>query len=168
VVVVFPSGIIGPHDFRPSHMGRFILGCALGRLKAYVDGAYNFVDVRDVAQGMLRAAEKGDSGESYVLAGHEVTVANLICSIELIAAVPGPRLRLPFELARAVSPIMPAYYRLRAQQPLFTSCSLDVIASNPLMTAEKARRELAFHPRPIQETLEDTIAWFRQMGMAPR
>ena len=67
-VMVFPTGVIGPYDFRPSHTGELVLAAAQGRLGAYVDGAYNFVDVRDVAQGLMAAAEKGRSGEGYILA----------------------------------------------------------------------------------------------------
>ena len=61
-VVVFPSGIIGPYDFRPSDTGALILACFHRRLKAYVRGAYDFVDVRDVAQGLMAAAQKGMPG----------------------------------------------------------------------------------------------------------
>ena len=164
-VVVFPSGIIGPYDFRPSYTGKFILDCARGRLKAYVDGAYNFVDVRDVAQGVMAAAEQGRSGEGYILAGHEISVADLLRTIELITGVPAPRWRLPFGFTQAVSFLSPAYYWIRREQPLFTTYSLDVIASNGLMSSEKARRELGFRPRPFQETMEDTVGWFREAGM---
>jgi len=161
-VVVFPSAVIGPYDFRPSLAGKFILDCAQGRLKAYVDGAYNFVDVRDVAQGLMAAAEKGRPGEGYILAGHEASVADLIHAIELITGVPAPRWRIHFGFTRAVSFLMPLYYWIRREQPLFTTYSLDVIASNHAMSYEKAQRELDFRPRPLRQTLEDTIDWFRQ------
>lgn len=167
-VVVFPSGIIGPYDFRPSYAGKFIRDCAQGRLKAYVDGAYNFVDVRDVARGLLAAATKGRRGEGYILAGHTVSVAELICAIERITGVPAPRWRLHFGLARAAGTIMPAYYWMRRRQPLFTTYSLDVIASNGVMTSAKAQRELGFCPRPLLETLRDTIKWFRGAGAIGR
>lgn len=159
-VVVFPSGIIGPYDFRLSYTGRFIRDCARGRFRVYVDGAYNFVDVRDVAQGLIAAAEKGRPGEGYVLAGHEVSVADLIHTIESIAGVPAPRWRLPFGFTRTVGYVMPAYSRIRREQPLFTTYSLDVIVSNCLMSSEKAQREIGFRPRPLRQTLEDAIGWY--------
>ncbi len=163
-VLVFPSGIIGPYDFRPSYAGGFVLDCTQGRLKAYVDGAYNFVDVRDVAQGLLRAATKGRNGEGYILAGHTVRVADLICAIEHISGVPAPRWRIPFGLARAASILMPTYYWASRRQALFTRYSLDVIASNAAMTSLKAQRELGFSSRPLMETLRDTIHWFTEAG----
>ena len=163
--MVFPTGVIGPFDFRPSHTGELVLACAQGRLGAYVDGAYNFVDVRDVAQGLIAAAEKGRSGEGYILAGHNVTVRELLHSIEAVTGIPAPRLRLPIGLVRAVSPLIPAYYWATGQKPLFTTYSLDVISSGSTMTNEKAERELGYHPRPFAETMEDTVRWFRRQRM---
>lgn len=164
-VMVFPTGVLGPFDFRPSHTGELVLACAQGRLGAYVDGAYNFVDVRDVAQGLIAAAEKGRSGEGYILAGHNVTVWELLHSIEAVTGTPAPRLRLPLGLVRALSPLIPAYYWATRQKPLFTAYSLDVISSDCAMTNQKAERELGYHPRPFAETMEDTVSWFRRQRM---
>ena len=164
-VVVYPSGIIGPYDFRPSHMGALVVASAHGRLGAYVHGAYNFVDVRDVAQGLMAAAAKGRRGEGYILAGHEVTVRDLLQAIEAATGVPAPRLRLPIRLIRALSPVIPVYYWATRQQPLFTSYSLDVICSNCSMSPEKAEHELGFTRRPFKQTLEDTVSWFARQGI---
>ena len=165
IVTVFPSAIVGPYDFRPSHTGELILACCQGRLKAYVHGAYNFVDVRDVAQGLVTAATEGRAGEGYILAGHETTVEGLLLTVEQVAGTPAPQVRLPLGLARAASGLAPAYYWATRQQALFTSYSLHVITSNCSMSTEKAQRELGYTPRPFATTVEDTIAWFRQQGM---
>jgi dihydroflavonol-4-reductase len=130
-----------------------------------VDGAYNFVDVRDVAQGLMAAAVRGRRRESYVLAGHEMTVAGLLAIIEEISGAQAPRIRLPFGFARAASFIAPAYYRVARRPSLFTTYSLDVINSNCLMSHGKARCELDYSPRPLRETLEDTVRWFREERM---
>ena len=164
-VMVFPTGVIGPYDFRPSHTGELVLAAGQGRLGAYVDGAYNFVDVRDVALGLIAAAEKGRSGEGYILAGHNVTVRELLYSVEAVTGTPAPGLRLPFGLVRGLSFLIPAYYWATRQKPLFTTYSLDVISSGCTMTNEKAERELGYHPRPFAETMEDTVRWFRKQRM---
>ena len=163
-VVVFPTGIIGPHDFRPSDTGQLVLECSRGRLKASVPGAYNFVDVRDVAQGLMAAAKKGRAGEGYILAGHEITVGDLLQRVELITGEPAPSLCLPLGFVRALSFLFPAYYWITRERPLFTTYSLDVISSNCFMSHEKADRELGFSPRPFRETMEDTLRWFRGQG----
>jgi dihydroflavonol-4-reductase len=164
-VMVFPTGVLGPYDFRPSNTGELVLACAQGRLKAYVDGAYNFVDVRDVAQGLISAAQEGRSGEGYILAGHDVTVREMLLSIEAVTGTPAPRLRLPFGLVRRLSFLIPVYYAATRQKPLFTTYSLDVISSGCAMTNQKAERELGYRPRPFQETMEDTVRWFRKQRM---
>lgn len=163
-VIGFPSGVVGPYDFRPSHIGELVLACSHGRIKAYVDGAYNFVDARDVAKGLISAAERGRSGEGYLLCGHEITVADLIHTIAAVTSVPAPRLKVPLGFVRAVSFLIPAYYWATRERPLFTSYSLDVVASNHLMSHDKATRELGFSPRPLRETIEDTVRWFREQG----
>ncbi|MBN1322034.1 MAG: NAD-dependent epimerase/dehydratase family protein [Thermoleophilia bacterium] len=164
-VLVYPSGIIGPFDYRPSPTGAAIVACGRGRLGAYVHGGYNFVDVRDVAQGLMAAAAKGRSGEGYLLTGDEITVSDLLQTVARLAGTRPPRLRLPLGFVKAVSPLIPAYYWISRERPLFTSYSLDVISSNCWMSHEKAARELGFSPRPIQETLVDTVRWFREEGM---
>ncbi len=58
-VIVCPTGVIGPYDFRRSEMGQLILDCVEQKPMLYVDGAYDFVDVRDVAQGLILAGDKG-------------------------------------------------------------------------------------------------------------
>jgi dihydroflavonol-4-reductase len=164
-VIVFPSGIVGPYDSRPSLMGQLMLDCATGHLSAYTRGAYDFVDVRDVAQGLIAAAEKGRQGEGYILSGHRVTVRDLLQTVERSTGVPAPGLCLPLGFTKAVSYLMPAYYRIRRERPRFTTYSLHVISSNSLMSHEKADREMGFSPRPFEETVRDTVEWFQQEGM---
>ena len=89
-VTVFPTGIIGPYDYRPSHTGELVIRCARGQMKAYVDGAYDFVDVRDVAAGMSAAAARGTAGAGYILAGHNVTVRELAPDDRRGDRYPGP------------------------------------------------------------------------------
>jgi dihydroflavonol-4-reductase len=164
-VMIFPTGVIGPYDYRPSHTGELIIQSARGRLGAYLDGAYDFVDVRDVAAGLSAAAAKGRAGEGYILAGHNVTVWDLLHTIEAVTGTPAPRLHMPFRLVRAVSFLIPVYYWATRQKPLFTTYSLDVISSGCTMINEKAERELGYRPRPFRETMEDTVRWFREQRM---
>jgi len=163
-VIVFPSGIIGPHDFRPSLLGELVLACSHGRLRAYVQGGYNFVDVRDVAHGLMAAAEKACPGDGYILSGHEVAVPDLLQTIDVASGNSTRRLCLPFGLTRALSFLLPAYYWMTRGRPLFTTYSLDVVSSNCSMSHERAARQLGFSPRPFLETIEDTVRWFSQQG----
>lgn len=165
VVTVHPTGVVGPYDFRPSPMGELLLQCTRGRLPAYVDGAYNFVDVRDVAAGIASAAERGTSGAGYILAGNNVTVRDLMKTVEAVTGTPAPRLRVPIGLLKSISFLIPVYYWITRQTPLFTTYSLDVISSGCDMNSAKAERELGYAARPFRETVEDAIRWFREQGM---
>ena len=163
-VVVYPSAVVGPFDFKPSQMGQLILDFARRRLPAYLDGAYNFVDVRDVVSGLLLAAERGACGEGYLLTGSTTTVPDLMTLLAELTGVRAPWLKLPFGLARFLAYFTPAYYALTRTRPLFTSYSIRVLQHNCEMTSEKACRELEYSSRPLRETLADSIAWFRQSG----
>ena len=163
-VIVFPSGIIGPYDFRLSEMGHLFTDFARGRLKAYVDGAYDFVDVRDVVAGLILAAERGRRGEGYILSGERGSVKGLLALLEQVTGVRATARRLPFWLARFAARFAPAYYWLKHAKPRFTSYSLRVLASNCLMSSVKAARELGYAPRPLRETVKNTIEWFVATG----
>jgi dihydroflavonol-4-reductase len=166
-VIVFPSGIIGPYDWRPSETGQFIVDACRGKIPATVDGGYNFVDSRDVADGLIGALERGRTGEGYILAGHEITVLDLFHELEQLSGTPKPRMHLDIRLVRAVAPLIPAYYWITRQRPLFTTYSLRVISSNCEMSSEKASSELGYSPRPLRQTLGDTVRWFTDQGLVP-
>ncbi len=164
-VMVFPSGIVGPHDYRLSELGTLFLGFARGRMKAYVDGAYDFVDVRDVVDGILSAMENGRTGEGYILSGHRVTVRDMMWVLHEVTGIPVPRFRSPMWLARLGARVSPLWYRLSGDKPLLTRYSLRVLGSNCLVDCGKAVRELGYRCRPFRETVIDTIDWFRSVRM---
>jgi len=163
-VIVCPTGVIGPHDYRRSEMGQFLIDCARPGPKLYVDGAYDFVDVRDVAEGHILASERGRTGESYILSGSRLTVRRIIALVERVTGVVGPHLRLPFWLASLAARFTPLYYRLTRARPRFTPYSLHTLLSNSWISAAKAQRELGYCSRPAEITISDTLDWFAQRG----
>ena len=164
-VIVFPSGVVGPYDFNVSEMGRVLLDFVNRRLPAYVEGAYDFVDVRDVANGIIAAAEKGRKGEGYILSGEILSVSRLVKLLEEISAVPAPSVRIPLWLARGAAAFTPLLSAATGNKPRFTSYSLRVLRSNPLMDCSKARNELGHDPRPVKESLADSLEWLRATGL---
>ena len=58
IIIVHPSGVIGPYEYIPSNLGQLVIDCANKKIGAYLEGGYNFVDVRDVAKGIMQAAQK--------------------------------------------------------------------------------------------------------------
>lgn len=169
-VIVCPTGVIGPYDFRRSEMGQLILDCVEQKPMLYVDGAYDFVDVRDVAEGLILASQKGRCGESYILSGERIEVLDIIHIVQEVLDKRLFSLKIPMRLARLVANIMPLYYRLTRVKPRFTSYSLATITSNSFISHAKARLELGYHPRPLRESLSDTVSWFlkyKQLSKIP-
>lgn len=164
-VITCPTGVIGPFDYRGSMMGSVIRTAAENRPTLYVDGAYDFVDVRDVADGLIAAEEKGTRGESYILSGHRISVRYLLETVREITGRSFPTFKVPFGLARAASVFTPLYYRLAHASPRFTPYSLEVLKSNSNISHAKASRELGYRPRALQESIADAIRWFK--GQAP-
>jgi dihydroflavonol-4-reductase len=110
-VVVCPTGVIGPYDFCGSMMGAVIHDAAAAKPTLYVDGAYDFVDVRDVADGLIAAAENGKRGESYILSGQKITVRYLLETVREITGKNFFQMRIPFDLAKFASLFTPMYYQ---------------------------------------------------------
>jgi dihydroflavonol-4-reductase len=159
-VIVCPTGVIGPFDFRRSEMGQLILDCVDQKPMLYVDGAYDFVDVRDVALGLILAGEKGRCGESYILSGERIEVLDIIKIVQEVLGTRLFSLKIPFSLARLTANFTPLYYRLTHGKPRFTSYSLATLTANSNISHSKAHLELGFSPRPLRESLADTVKWF--------
>ena len=161
-VIVCPTGVIGPHDYRRSEIGAIIQGCAEQKPQLYIEGAYDFVDVRDVAEGMILAEEKGRTGESYILSGERMSVRYLLETIREVTGRGFYSLKIPTRLAHFFAHFTPTYYKLVKAKPRFTPYSLEVLKSNSRISHAKATRELGYHPRPLKVTLLDTVEWFLQ------
>jgi len=159
-VIICPTGVIGPYDFRRSEMGNVILEAAQRKATLYVDGAYDFVDVRDVADGLIKASEKGRSGESYILSGQRISVRYLLETVREVTGYAFPKFKIPFNLAEITARFTPAYYRWRKTKPKFTPYSLEVLQSNSDISHEKASRELGYAPRALYASITDTVRWF--------
>lgn len=159
-VVTCPTGVIGPYDFRGSMMGAVIHDAATAKPTLYVDGAYDFVDVRDVAEGLISAAENGRRGESYILSGQKISVRYLLETVREITGRHFFQLKIPFDLAKFAALFTPLYYRFAKETPRFTPYALEVLRSNSNISHAKATRELSYSPRSLYESLSDTVKWF--------
>lgn len=161
-VVVFPTGLIGPNDFADTHLTRMVRDAASGVLPVSVGGGYDFVDVRDVAAGIISAAEVGKNGRTYLLAGHYVLAKQITAVVANMVGRKAP-LALPLWVARAVAPLAEFISARRGTAPLVTAYSLRVLAEPGRFNSERARGELGYRSRPFQETLRDTLEWVQRM-----
>ena len=159
-VIVCPTGVIGPHDYRGSEMGEVIRSASEARTMFYVEGAYDFVDVRDVVDGMIAAQAHGRRGESYILGGQKLSVRYLLETVREVTGKAFASIKIPFSLAEFAARFTPWYYLKTKAKPRFTPYSLEVLQSNSDISHAKAARELGYHARPAIETVADTVRWF--------
>ena len=157
--IVHPSGILGPYDFSNSHLTALVREIVRGKLPMCVKGGYDFVDVRDVAKGIIMACDKGKMGECYIMSGEFVSIkrlADLVCDV-----VGRKRIKvvLPIMIAKVVAPFYEMYYNVKGKTPLFTKYSLYTLSSNSNFSNEKAKRDLGFVTRDITDTVKDMVMW---------
>jgi dihydroflavonol-4-reductase len=163
-IIINPTGIIGPYDFEPSLIGAGLLTFARGNLPLTIGGGFNWVDARDVAEGILRAAELAPPGEKYLLSGHWVTlheVAHQVCRV--IGKNP-PLVSFPLWGAIYTAPIVTAFDHIAGRRPLFTKAAIKALRSNRVISHGKASQAFGYQPRPFADTIADTMDWFRLNG----
>ena len=158
-MIALPSGIIGPSERKLSNIGQLISDFLCGSLTAYVDGGYNFVDVRDVANGIRGMMENWQSGECYILSGYEISVGDMMSEISKASGRKMLRTKLPYWFALGTSFFAEFYYFLLRKKPLYTYYSIQTLHGNCHFSNQKAREGLRFAPRPLQESLSDMTKW---------
>jgi dihydroflavonol-4-reductase len=160
IVVVRPSCVVGPHDFKPSKMGAALIDLYKEKLPFLPPGGYDIVDVRDVASSAIRAIEKGKSGEIYLLSGRYVDFPSLAKAIHAVAGKKVPKTTIPFWLLYALVPLAALYFKISGMSPSLTKESILALKhGHPRMDNSKAARELNHEPRELEETLRDFFQW---------
>jgi dihydroflavonol-4-reductase len=163
-VIVNPTGVLGPYDYQPSFFGAALLMMANGQMPSLVNGGFDWVDARDVAQGAIMAEQKAPAGAEYLLSGHWVSMQGIGDIMQEISDASVPGFVCPMPVARFAAPFVTAYSRMFKKRPIFTGVSLDALRSNHNISHEKATRELGYQSRPFKETLTDTMKWFETNG----
>jgi dihydroflavonol-4-reductase len=163
VIILNPTAIFGPYDYKPSLLGQVIMQIYNGTLPGLIPGGYNWVDIRDVCEAARNAIYQGRGGERYLLSGHYKSVIDLA---KLVHEITDKKMKipiLPLWLAYAGTPLIYIWSKLSNQKPVYTKHSLDILqAGNKNILNEKARRELGFNPRPLADSLKDTLNWFNE------
>jgi dihydroflavonol-4-reductase len=164
VVIVNPTAPVGDHDFKPTPTGKIVLDFLRNRLNAYVDTGLNLVAARDVAEGHLLAAERGRSGERYILGCENLTLQQILTKLAAITARPAPHTRIPYSVAFAAGAVSTAFARFTGKPPLVPLEAVRMSRKKMFVTHGKAARELGYAPGPVESALERSVAWFRDNG----
>ncbi len=161
-VIVFPTGVIGPFDFRSSYTGSAIKGYIdASKPQYYFDGKYDFVDVRDVADGIYRAWKVGEKGQGYIISGSVSSLEDIIDAVEKTIGNTIRRRKVPRLLVQIAAVLAPVYYAAARKKPVLSKYSIDVLMSNSCISCEKAQEKLGYKARPLSRTIRDMVRWHR-------
>ncbi|MFC9441002.1 NAD-dependent epimerase/dehydratase family protein [Nocardia sp. NPDC057030] len=160
-VLCNPTGVFGPLDYsRPlSRINRTLKDAAQGRIPAMIGGGFDLVDVRDVAQGLILAAERGRTGENYLLGGEMISMLDLCRLAANHGGKRGPRFSISPKLVAGVIPVLAPIGKL-LKSDIVSKAALGALISAPVVDHGKAETELGYHPRPTDETVRDLVAFF--------
>ena len=164
VVIVNPSTPVGELDIKPTPTGQMIVDFLNRRLPAYVDTGLNLVDVRDVAQGHLLAAQHGRPGEKYILGNRNMTLKEILDTLSRVTGLPAPTVRLPHAVPLVFGALSTLAANVTGRPPRVSLESVRMSLHRMFFDAGKAVRELHLPQTPIEQPLIRAAAWFREKG----
>jgi len=164
VVIVNPSAPVGEADVKPTATGQMIVDFLERRMPVYVDTGLNLVDVRDVAQGHVLAAERGRPGEKYILGHRNMTLHEILVTLSSITGIPAPRVRVPRWLPLTVAAIESLAWHVTGKPPRVSLDAVRLARHHMYFDAGKAVRELGLPQTPIDQPLSRAVDWFRDRG----
>ncbi len=164
VVIVNPTGPVGPGDIRPTPTGKSIVDFLNGKLPGYLDGGFNLIDVEDVAKGHILAFQKGRIGERYILGNRNISMKEFFLLLERISKVPAPKMRIPYPLALTAASALELSSKITRKPSPLTIARVQIISKYIYFDCSKAIRELGLPQTPIELSLEKAVRWFRENG----
>ena len=164
IITVFPGWMHGPGDAAPTAGGQVVLDLLGRKIPAYPDGGTTVVDVRDVANGMILALEKGKNSDRYILAGSFMTLQQIGAAIERVSGVPTPKSVLPTSIVLAIAWISERISSITKQPSSMTVEGVKTLLPKDAASSDKAIRELGVTFRDFENTATDAINWFRTNG----
>ncbi|HOE70484.1 MAG TPA: SDR family oxidoreductase [Brevefilum sp.] len=159
-VILCPTGVIGPYDYRRSEVGELILSFMQKRVTFLIEGAYDFVDVRDVVTGQILARDYAQPGETYILGGERIELKLMHDLVKKVTGKDTKVLSFPLPVALVVAPIAELYYKITKTRPRFTRYSIETVISNSEIYSDKAKAELGYKPRSLVNSIADTVRWW--------
>jgi len=164
VVIVNPSTPVGPGDIKPTPTGKIVLDFLRGRMAAYVDTGLNLIAVEDCAQGHLLAAEKGRTGERYILGARNMTLREILEGLARITNRPAPSVRIPHCVALAAACANTIWARIRDAEPGIPIDGALMARKRMFFSPAKAVSELGLPQNPVEDALARAVEWFAGNG----
>lgn len=161
-IIVAPTGVIGPYDYTPSFFGSSMVQLLNSGLSSTVAGKYDYVDVRDVVWGILKAYEKKKFGEIYILSGGILDMNEFVEYLREFKGEKGlkPLKLIKYGTARFIGFILTLFNK----KSTITPYSIATLNSHSNISHQKATKELGYNPRDLKESLYDQYIWFKENG----
>lgn len=164
VVIVNPTSPIGPWDIKPTPTGDIILRFLRQQMPFYMDTGLNFIDVRDVAWGHLLALEKGTSGDRYILGHQNLSLKALLDNLATLTQLAAPAQSIPAWIPLTTAWIDETLLSRLGKSPSVPLDGVRMAQKKMYFKSTKAVQELGLPQTPIEDALNQAIAWFRQNG----
>ncbi len=130
-----------------------------------MDCTLNLIDVRDVAEGLVRTMERGQPGRRYLLGGENLTLVGLLGILSELSGLPVPRWRVPYVLGLAVAHVSEFWAdHVTGRTPKATITGVRLTRRTMHFDPSRSLTALGLQPRPVREALADAVAWLRQTG----
>ena len=162
--VVHPSGILGPEDFAMGETTKTLVDIINGEMPAGIDGSFNLCDVRDLADGLIGAADKGKSGECYILGNEPVSFKDFTKLVSEESGCKQMKFFLPISVAKLIAGVLEKKAKKTGEKPLMTTFSVYNLARNNRFDSSKASKDLGYTTRSYRETIRDEIRWLKETG----
>lgn len=165
VVIVNPSTPVGPNDIKPTETGRIITRFLNDQMPAYLDTGLNLVDVDDVAEGHILAAEKGRVGEKYILGNRNMSLREILETLSRLTGKPAPRGKIPYGFALGVAHVNQFFSgTLLGREPGVPVEGVRMAGKRMYFDPAKAVRELGLPQTPVEDALARAVHWFVDHG----
>lgn len=158
-----PTAVMGPYDFKPGLTGKMVLQLCQGKIPMLTPLGYDWVDVRDVADTIVHAIQQEVYDAKFLITGKWAPLTEVARLTAQFSGRPAPKLVAPFWLAHIGVPFVQFYAKFSGSEPLYTKESLRAVEEGcKKINGDKARKTLNHTPRPLEETVKDTVQWFRE------
>jgi dihydroflavonol-4-reductase len=160
LVIVRPSCVIGPYDFKPSKIGAALLDFYHQKMPFLPPGGYDLIDVRDVSRSIIKALDAAVSPGIYLLSGKYYNFKELAAAVHKVTGKKVPQIVIPHRLLNALLPLASWHARIKGAAPSLTRESIAAIMNgHPQMDHRKAKNTLGHSNRPLEKSLNDFYTW---------
>ena len=163
VVIVNPSTPVGPRDIKPTPTGKIILDFMNREMPAYIDTGLNLIDVKDCARGHILAELKGIPGDRYILGNQNMTLLEILITLEKITGLKAPRIKMPFWVALSAGwACEMVANHLTGKPPSIPLAGVKMAKYFMYFDSSKAVNTLGLAQNPVENALRKSVDWFKE------